>query len=113
KLHEPVGISQPAHRAVHDMAGRVSQSRGDIRIDQNVELHGCIADDRRAHQPENMANTFMPRVPAWPPGESGAPDRGELKHELRRPADQYPESHPTHRADSERWAEPITEREPR
>ena len=83
------------------MARGVAQTGGEVRVDENVDLAGCVADQRRTHQRENVTHALVLQIPAWPPRETRAPDARQLKRKLRGAADHNAERHAADWTDSE------------
>src|ERR1051325_7661579 len=110
KLHKPKRITQPGDRSVKDStSGGIDDLRCEVGVDENIDLHGRSADNRRTHEAHDLAYSRVVQVEHRPVAKTSASLARPLNRKLKKAADESAKSHSCNGTQSERRADGETE----
>src|SRR5438132_5387534 len=94
KLHEAKRVAEPRYWTVQHSASRgIDDGRGEIRVDENIDLHGGGAYDCRTHELHDLTDSRVGETKHGPIPKTGAAQTGPLHGELEKAADEGAECH--------------------
>src|SRR6185503_9895169 len=112
KLHKAERIIQPRHRTVGYRAGAwINDRRGEVGIDEDIDLHGGGADDCRAHETNDLAHARVADTDIRPIGYAAAFDARPLNSELEKSANDNTVSHAGDGTEADGWTEQETQQQ--